>query len=67
MSKDYSSATNSSFDEDEMSNGTDAMETFEITSGILKWFTINNILLLWNTTHLTYELNTIDDQEGIMI
>ncbi|KAI5422461.1 hypothetical protein KIW84_045778 [Lathyrus oleraceus] len=29
----YSSATNSSFDEDEMSNGTDAMETFEITSG----------------------------------
>ncbi|KAI5396394.1 hypothetical protein KIW84_062559 [Lathyrus oleraceus] len=26
-------ATNSSFDEDEMSNGTDAMETFEITSG----------------------------------
>jgi hypothetical protein len=50
-----------------MSNGTHAMETFEITSGILKWFTINNILLLWNTTHLTYELNTIDDQEGIMI
>ncbi|XP_050915006.1 uncharacterized protein LOC127129951 [Lathyrus oleraceus] len=29
----YSSATNSSFDEDEMSNGTDAMETFEITLG----------------------------------
>ncbi|KAI5432749.1 hypothetical protein KIW84_020161 [Lathyrus oleraceus] len=29
----YSSATNSSFDEDEMSNGTDAMKTFEITSG----------------------------------
>ncbi|KAI5402984.1 hypothetical protein KIW84_050546 [Lathyrus oleraceus] len=29
----YSSTTNSSFDEDEMSNGTDAMETFEITSG----------------------------------
>ncbi|KAI5381348.1 hypothetical protein KIW84_UN0806 [Lathyrus oleraceus] len=29
----YSSATNSSFDEDEMSNGTNAMETFEITSG----------------------------------
>lgn len=36
MSKGYSSATNSSFDEDEMSNGTDDMETFEITSGILK-------------------------------
>ena len=67
MSKGYSSATNSSFDEDVMSNGTDAMETFEITSGILKWFTLNNVLLLWNTTHLTYELNTIDDQEGIMI
>ncbi|KAI5431135.1 hypothetical protein KIW84_035336 [Lathyrus oleraceus] len=33
MSKGYSSATNSSFDEDEMSNETDAMETFEITSG----------------------------------
>ncbi|KAI5424455.1 hypothetical protein KIW84_030589 [Lathyrus oleraceus] len=33
MSKGYSSATNSSFDEDEMFNGTDAMETFEITSG----------------------------------
>ncbi|KAI5437866.1 hypothetical protein KIW84_023834 [Lathyrus oleraceus] len=32
-SNGYSSATNSSFDEDEMSNGTDAMETFEITSG----------------------------------
>lgn len=46
MSKGYSSATNSSFDEDEMSNGTDAMETFEITSSILKLFTINNILLL---------------------
>ncbi|KAI5418194.1 hypothetical protein KIW84_042722 [Lathyrus oleraceus] len=29
----YSSTTNSSFDEDEMSNGTNAMETFEITSG----------------------------------
>ncbi|KAI5434866.1 hypothetical protein KIW84_021620 [Lathyrus oleraceus] len=29
----YSSATNSSFGEDEMSNGTDVMETFEITSG----------------------------------
>ncbi|XP_050908536.1 uncharacterized protein LOC127122203 [Lathyrus oleraceus] len=29
----YNSATNSSFGEDEMSNGTDAMETFEITSG----------------------------------
>ncbi|KAI5411923.1 hypothetical protein KIW84_056843 [Lathyrus oleraceus] len=29
----YSSATNSSFDDDEMSNGTNAMETFEITSG----------------------------------
>ncbi|KAI5383749.1 hypothetical protein KIW84_070925 [Lathyrus oleraceus] len=29
----YSSATNSRFDEDEMFNGTDAMETFEITSG----------------------------------
>ncbi|KAI5428313.1 hypothetical protein KIW84_033342 [Lathyrus oleraceus] len=28
----YNSATNSSFDEDEMSNRTDAMETFEITS-----------------------------------
>ncbi|KAI5420168.1 hypothetical protein KIW84_044089 [Lathyrus oleraceus] len=28
----YSSATNSSFDEDEMSNGTNAMETFKITS-----------------------------------
>ncbi|KAI5418999.1 hypothetical protein KIW84_043278 [Lathyrus oleraceus] len=30
---DESDATNSSFDEEEMSNGTDAMETFEITSG----------------------------------
>lgn len=36
MSKGYSSATNSSFYEDEMSNGTNAMETFEITLGILK-------------------------------
>lgn len=36
MSKGYSSTTNSCFDEDEMSNGTNAMETFEITSGILK-------------------------------